>query len=31
LARWKQYAGLLYFQMLLLGLESKGRVKVDLV
>jgi DNA-3-methyladenine glycosylase II len=29
LARWKQYAGLLYFQMLLLGLESKGRVKVD--
>ncbi len=25
LDRWKQYAGLLYFHMLLLGLDSKGR------
>jgi DNA-3-methyladenine glycosylase II len=29
LARWQPYAGLLYFQMLLLGLESKARVRVD--
>ena len=29
LARWKPYAGLLYFQMLLLGLEAKGQVNVD--
>jgi DNA-3-methyladenine glycosylase II len=29
LANWKPYAGLLYFQMLLLGLEKKGRVMVE--
>ncbi|HVX31059.1 MAG TPA: DNA-3-methyladenine glycosylase 2 family protein [Nitrolancea sp.] len=29
LANWKPYAGLLYFQMLLLGLEAKGCVKVE--
>ena len=29
LANWKPYAGLLYFQMLLLGLEKKGRVSVE--
>ena len=29
LARWKPYSGLLYFQMLLLGLAAKGNVIVD--
>jgi DNA-3-methyladenine glycosylase II len=29
LAGWKPYSGLLYFQMLLLGLEKKGRVTVE--